>query len=53
MDEGIRMVLIIVKNLLIKPFRVFDKFDSRIKDIYIHVVMFNSYIQFLLPYSIT
>ena len=28
-DEGIRMVLIIVKKRLIKPFRVFDKFDSR------------------------
>ena len=30
MDEGIRMVLVIVKKKkLIKPYRVFDKFDSR------------------------
>ena len=28
MDEGMRMVLIIVQRL-IKPFRDFDKFDNR------------------------
>ena len=28
MDEGMRMVLIIVQSL-IKPFRDFDKFDNR------------------------
>ena len=27
-NEGIRMILIMVKKRLIKPFRVFDKFDS-------------------------
>ena len=29
MDEGIRTVLVIVKKRLIKPFTVFDKYDSR------------------------
>ena len=29
MDERRRMVLIMVKKRLMKPFRVFDKFDSR------------------------
>ena len=33
------MVLITVKQRLIKPFRVFDKFDSRSQYTYIHVVV--------------
>ena len=42
MDEGIRMVSVIFKKLkkrLIKPFSVFDKFDSRSQYTYIHVVI--------------
>ena len=39
MDEGIRMVFIMLKKRLIKLFRDFDKFDSRISiATYIHVV---------------
>ena len=39
MNERIIMVLIIIKKRLIKPFSVFDKFDSRSKYTNIHVVV--------------
>ena len=52
MDEGIWMVLILVKSRLTKPFRTFDKLDSRSILIY-SILIFMLLSKLLLLYIIT